>query len=403
MKTKFLALVLLVFTAHAQAGVWTATSQWSGDAEQRYQDWVRSYWNIHVFEQNGPLQGVKLDCADAVYSMRLLFAYENRLPFAVKDPSSNRVISNDMNRFNTIADDNQRFRAFAMFLYDILGTATLAEDSYPLAANRQAIHSGVFLKSDKASHHSWTVRDLDQAGVPFLIYASRPAATKLLERHYFPTMGFLWGQQDANGNQIDANLQDYGDPAAAVGFRMYRYPQDLLRPEWQVPGYSTEQFSMIKIQWARTLQRSLQITAETADELAVRLLGEACKEASDRVSAVQAALRAMSSRSPSDCFNAVEYDDLSTPSKDSRARGVFKDLRASYTTALSPAIAEKVGSVLANRNPAYCVIKISSGKTLSLGQAIATSSNWSSNPNDTLGARWGLESSSSHAASCPTY
>ncbi len=395
-------LVLLLFLANqAHAAVWTATSQWSSDAEQRYQDWVRTSWNIHTFEQPGPLQGLKLDCADAVYSMRLLFAYQNRLPFAVKDPSSNRVISNDMSRFDKVGGSDQRLRAFALYLYDVLGTQSLADDSYPLAANRSAIKAGVFLKTDKASHHSWTVRDLSRAGVPYLIYASRPAATKLLDRHYFPTMGFLWGQQDANGRQIDANLQDNGSPAAAVGFRMYRYPQDLLKPEWQVPGYSTDQFSMRKIQWAKTMQRSLQLAAETSDELALRLLGEACKEVSDRVPSVQNAVRAQSS---STCFNAVQYDDLSTPSKDSRARGVFKDLKNAASASLTTPVREKVSSVLENRNSSYCVVNISSSQQLSLGQAIALSSKWSSNPNDTLGARWGLERSpTSRAARCPVY
>jgi len=407
MKLK-LTLFVFAFAMNAQAAVWTATAQWSAQTEQQYQDWVRANWTKNVFDNPGPLQGVELDCADAVYSMRLLFSYEQKLPFAVKDPSSNRAISNDMNRFNSISDPDRRFRAFALFLYDILGTGTLTEDSFAVAMNRSAIHAGVFLKTDKASHHSWTVRDLDRAGVPFLLFASRPARTTLLDRHYFPTMGFLWGQQDANGQQIDANLQTPGDPAAGVGFRMYRYPQDLLKPEWQVPGYSTEQFSMKKILWSRSMQRALQISAETPEELATRLLGEACKEATDRISVVHDAQRAMASKSPSYCFNATEYDDYSTPSKDSRARGVFNELINSYrrdSSALSPATRARVSAVVEAHNDAsYCPVKISSAKTLTLGQAIQLSSRWSSNPNDSLFARWGLERSPTpHAASCPTY
>jgi hypothetical protein len=132
------------------------------------------------------------------------------------------------------------------------------------------------------------------------------------------------------------------------------------------------------------------------------LLGEACKEVSDRAPVVQTAIRAMAKRSS--CFNAVEYDDLSTPSKDSRTRGVFKDLREAYNAGLSSTVREKVGSVLENRNSSYCPVRISNDTTLSLGQAIALSSKWSSNPNDTLGARWGLERSpTSRAARCPTY
>ena len=406
MKLKIIALVI-AFAAQANAAVWTNTQQWSPANEQAYQNWVRIYWTKNVFNQPGPLQGVILDCADAVYSMRLLYSYENKLPFGVKDPSSNRVISNDMSRFDNISDPDKRAHAFALYLYDILGTTSLAEDSYAVALNRSSVHSGVFLKTDKGSHHSWTVRDLDRAGVPFLLFASRPAHTTLLDRHYFPTMGFLWGQQDANGNPINANLQDNGDPAAAVGFRMYRYKEDLLKPEYQVPGYSTEQFSMKKILWSKYAQRALQISAETPEELSTRLLGEACKESSDRTSVVQSALKAQASRGSSYCFNAVEYDDLSTPSKDSRARGVFDELKSTFhrnSSSLSPATRAKVQAVVnATDNVNYCPIRISSSTTLTLGQSIQLSSKWSSNPNDTLRARWGLEGRSSHASSCPVY
>jgi hypothetical protein len=409
MKTALFTLVFL-FAAHAHAAVWTATSNWSAGSEQRYQDWVRTTWTKNIFNEPGPLQNIKLDCADAVYTMRLLFAYENKLPFAVKDPSSNRVISNDMSRFNKISNPDQRFRAFALYLYDILGTATLAEDSYALATNRSAIHAGVFLKTDHATHHSWTVRDLDRAGVPYLIFASRPAHTTLLERHYFPTMGFLWGQQDEKGRQVDSALQSPGDPASGVGFRMYRYPSDLLKPEWQVPGYSSEQFQMNRISWARVLQRALQVSAETPEELSERLLGEACKEATDRIASVQDALKAMSQHASSYCFNAREYDDLSTPSRDARSVGVFAELVSAYrrnAAYLSPSTRARVGAVVENRDGgSYCPLRIGGGLSVTLGQAVslALANRWSSNPNDSLRARWGLERwPTSHAASCPTY
>lgn len=412
MKTVIFALICaltfgitLFRPALASAAVWTATQSWSPSQEAAYQNWVRTSWTKNVFDNEGPLQGVVLDCADAVYSMRLLYAYENKLPFAVKDPSSNRIISNDMNRFNSISGADQRFRAFALFLYDVLGTSTLNEDSYPVAMNRGAVHAGVFLKTDKASHHSWTVQDIDRAGIPYLLFASRPARTTLLDRHYYPTAGFLWGQQDAEGNQISSALQIPGDIKSGAGFRMYRYAEDLLKPEWQVPGYSTEQFQMNMISWAHAMQRALQVSAETSEERVTRLIGEACKEASDRVSVVQAAVRAQGSQ----CFNASQYDDYSTPSKDSRSVGVFRELAlaASSSSNLSTSTRARAQSIVGGSDDgSYCSLKISSSERLSLGRAVslALRGKWSSNPNDTLRARWGLESSpSARAAACPTY
>ena len=413
MKKTRLPLVAFVFSlilstvAHAE--VWTATQFWSPQMEQRYQDWVRTHWNKNIFVDAGPLQNVKLDCADAVISMRMLFAYENKLPFGIKDPSSNRTITNDMNRYNSTEAGDKRFRAFANYLYDILDTPELPMNSYPVAMNRDAIHAGVFLRTDKNSHHSWTVQNLDRAGIPYLLFASRPARTQLLDRHYYPTMGFLWGAQDSSGSQIDSLLQTPGDVASGVGFRMYRYTEDLLKPVWQVAGYSTEQYSMNKINWARTLQRALQITAETPDEVATRLLGEVCKEATDRVVYVNLAIKAMVAKG-SACFDAAEYDDLSTPSKDSRAVGVFNDLVRAYRAnsgSYSSATRAKVEAVVNNRDPGtYCSVRIGSGNRMTLGEVVnlALAGRWSSNPNDSLLARWGRERApSSHAASCPVY
>lgn len=398
----------MTLVAHAE--VWTATNQWSPAVEQQYQDWVRTRWSKTIFTEPGPLQGVTLDCADAVISMRLLFAYENRLPFAVKDPSSNRAITNDMGRFDKYGSTEQRVRAFANYLYDILDTPELPMNSYPVAINRSAMHAGIFLKTDKATHHSWTVKDIDRYGIPYLLYASRPARTVLIDRHDFPTMGFLWGFQDGHGLAIAPVLRTPGDVNSGVGFRMYRYPADILKPVWQVPGYSTDQYQMPRMQLADTIKRALQFSAEPPEESANRLLGEACKEATDRIGAVNDAIKAMSSKPSSYCFSAQEYDDYSTPSRDTRAIGAFKKLVDVYNAnqaSFSAATRAKVGAVVDNRDPGtYCPIRASGSTRLTLGEVVnaALAGRWSSNPNDSLLARWGKERSpTSHAASCPTY
>ncbi len=389
-----------------------STQAWSPEMETAYQAWVQSSWTKNVFNESGPLQGVKLDCADAVYSMRMLFSYENGLPFAAKDPSANRIITNDINRFNSIQDPQKRFRAFALYIYDLLGTETLAEDSYPVAINKASIHSGVFLKTAKASHHSWSVHDIDATGIPHLLFASRPARTTLFERHGYPTMGFLWGEQDSQGNQISAHLQTPGDPASGVGFRMFRYAQDLLKPVWQVPGYSLDQYQMKQIGWARVIQKQLQLKQETSEQQVERLLTESCQEVQDRIGSVNDAIRAMKNHSPSYCFSSEEYDDYSTPSRDSRTVGVFRELLNAYTTsgngeALSAPTRARIEAIVYDRDPGtFCPVKVSAELRLTLGDVVkrGVADLLSSNPNDSLLARWGGEKSPTlHAASCPTY
>jgi hypothetical protein len=229
-------------------------------------------------------------------------------------------------------------------------------------------------------------------------------------------MGFLWGEQDDHGNQISANLQTAGDPASGVGFRMFRYADDLLKPDWQVPGYSLEQYQMKKIEWARFIQKQLQLRQETSEQEVQRLLTESCQEVQDRVASVNDAIRAMRTHSPSYCFSAEEYDDYSTPSRDSRTVGVFKELIAAYNASgngqdLTPATKARAQAIVLNQDSgAFCPVHISSKDAgdlkLTLGQIVhrGIANLLSSNPNDSLSARWGGERSpTSHAASCPTY
>ncbi|MGZ3695577.1 MAG: hypothetical protein ACXWQO_15815, partial [Bdellovibrionota bacterium] len=68
------------------AAVWAVRNQWDDSWEAKYQAWVTRSWNVDIFTHpNSPYVGLLPDCADAVYSMRAIFASENGLPFAVVD------------------------------------------------------------------------------------------------------------------------------------------------------------------------------------------------------------------------------------------------------------------------------------------------------------------------------
>ena len=101
MKYFILLFATLIGMSSAQASVWTEYNQWSPEWEQRYAEWVRDNWNINVFAsrtlsngQSNPYYGLHTDCADTVYSMRIIFSYENGLPFVINDPTGTGTISN---------------------------------------------------------------------------------------------------------------------------------------------------------------------------------------------------------------------------------------------------------------------------------------------------------------------
>ena len=66
-------LSLLVWTSSSLGAVWEVTNQWDDSWEARYQDWVAREWDSDFFLKQNPMQGVLVDCADVVYTMRAYF------------------------------------------------------------------------------------------------------------------------------------------------------------------------------------------------------------------------------------------------------------------------------------------------------------------------------------------
>lgn len=157
---KLLALTGLISAAtvavapNAQAAVWEPQNSWSPVWEKSYQEWVKTQWTKDFFTKPGPYQNMVLDCADAVYAMRYIFAANNSLPYAINDPSGGRgTISQSATRFDKLAPEKRKV-AFLKYINGIVSTQSLVRDSYPLATNRDAIHAGVFLRTvqDRITH-----------------------------------------------------------------------------------------------------------------------------------------------------------------------------------------------------------------------------------------------------------
>jgi hypothetical protein len=405
------SLFLFVFisaffpSSTARAAVWTTTQSWTPEWEQNYQSWVATSWDKDFFKRSGFYQNVLMDCADTVYSMRLIFAAQNGLPFAIKDPTGGSgIISNQMSRWDSLPQAS-RLRQFLLYIFETGSTGSLPDDTYPVAVNRNAITSGALLLTDRLSHHSWTVKYISETGIPFLLFASRPARTVLFERFEFPSIGFLF----------PGGLK----PERHAGFRAFRHPEDLKKPVWDVPGYSLEQYQIPVERWPETMQKRLQLKEETPEGRVTRLLNETCKGARERVEAVNQALLAQA-KIGSRCMTAEEYDDLSTPNRDKRMKDSFEALAKAVNEAASlgilsggraETIRAQAESVLAGEKSrmspqAFCPVEIAPGVTLTLGQVFERSrgDRMSNNPHDTLEMRWGLAAfPSSKARSCPVY
>jgi hypothetical protein len=401
------ALLLQALGSTAQAAVWNASHQWNKDWDEKYVQWVKANWDEHFFDRPGtPYTGLRLDCADAVYSMRIIFSYENGLPFAMKDPTGGKkLITNEMSRFDR-EPENKRIRSFLRFIYGVGSTHSLPNDTYPVAISRQTVRSGNIFLTNKKSHHSWTIKEILPTGIPHLIFSSRPAKNTLLVRIGQPSMEFTFV----------GSL----DPATNAGFRGFRHPEDEGKPVWEVPGYSEEQYHIPYNHWMSTVKSKLAEVAETPEALLTRTLKSACDSGQERVTAINEGLQALAKLDKSGCFNAEEYDNFSTPSRDLRLKNAFEDLRDAYQSIRNnrDAFTQLPGDLVQNVEDAlnirrsgseqsrFCALQIAPNQYMSLGELAARSLNGrlSSNPHDSFEHRWGfMQGHSFRAKGCVSY
>lgn len=429
MRRAFLTLLLsstLLIDSQAQAEVWSNVNEWSPTWETAYSEWVSSSWQTDFFSkktldngQSNPYYGLRVDCADTVYSMRAIFAYENKLPFVVQDPTTvGKTISNKMNRWNT-KSDNERIRGFLLFLYDTLSTRSLSNDTYPIAINRTAVRSGALIKTTSKNHHSWTLKEMLPIGVPWLVYNSVVGAgTSLViqERKSWPNPDWVF-----EGNFT---------PAGTAGFRSFRQPSGINIPAWEVPGYSEEQYRIPLSSWVKTVQNKLALRKETDQQLVARLVSAVCEGLISRVPMVKESLVYLA-KSPNKCMDYPTYDIYSTPNRDRRIFDDLISLRRSYREILNedngsglsastkdqlnkifPAIMKSVKTEISLMNKqtvtshSLCPISYSQNsridlaefkRRLFLGQI-------SNNPLNNLEYRWGeVAGLSARAKACPSW
>lgn len=422
---KLLLILSLTFATTTHAAVWTDVNQWSPAVEARYSDWVRAEWRTDFFSrrtlpngQSNPYYGLRVDCADTVYSMRIIFAYENKLPFVVQDPTaSGKTISNKMSRWDGQSEIN-RVRNFLFFIYNTMSTRSLPNDTYPVAINRTAVRSGGLMLTTKKNHHSWTIKEILPIGVPYLVYNSVVGANSgygLSERQSWPNPGWVF--------ETDST------PAGNAGFRDWRPATFINRPVWEVPGYSEEQYKVPLNKWVRYAQTRLALSNETDEQLVNRLLKTTCEGLQGRVTSIKEGVDYL--KSNNSCMNYATYDTYSTPNRDRRIFDDFISLRRAYQEILAinngnqlnpatisslnkvfPAITQSVANesaqmTIQSQNAAsLCVTEYLPGKTMDLAEFKRRLFKGliSNNPHDDGAYRWGdLKGPSARAQKCQSW
>lgn len=300
--TLFLAMLMHSFTASAD--LWTVTQQWSPEMEVKYSEWLKTNARVDMFSREfldakktikNPYYGITTDCADTVYSLRVIFSFENGLPWAIKNPANPKsLIAQSMKRYDKFPEGVTRVREFLKSLYDTVSTSSLQRDTYPVSIN--SIRPGVIILTSKINHHSWTIADIDAKGNPRLIYNSvvgKASGSKLQQRQSWPNPFWVYQAEEKPTNPLDPLSPTVKVPVyvndSYAGLR-YWIPVEQLQADTKLlPEYSNDQFALDLKDWKQTIQNKLAVKKESLQEVVQRLLTDACDDVKQRMTAVEEA------------------------------------------------------------------------------------------------------------------
>ena len=412
--------MLLSFLSPANAVVWKAENKWDEKWENTYRAWVKKNWTEDFFmdQKKRPIYYLySHDCADAVYAMRLIFAYEHKLPFVIhktfhkkkkRNKRRAKYISNRMKTWDRLPE-TQRVRRFMDYVADMTSTKTLGLDTYPIALNQ--IKPGDVYAAPGV--HSYQIVNVTDAGVAEVMSSTTPKAPRFLDRiGSFP----FYVPEDGKHHRD--------------GYRRFIQPQNITKSIKKQPGYNPEQYKIAAavqhnyVRFTDIIASALGTRAEKPDEKTLRLLIALCMYANDRSVYIYDALWHLQkiNKKGRKCMNRREYDSYSTPSRDRRLKAFFNAVDghfkkvSKYATHTQPQRWAKILFSEKRPTPAeakeingFCMVQMSLGEkyfmplrelryNLMAGKLV-------SDPNAPLEYRWGVYDPkvNPYKASCKSY
>jgi hypothetical protein len=413
---KLFSFFILFFSVSvSSAAVWQSTNTWTQDSEKQFADFLQNKVHADIFiNPKSPFAGISTDCADAVYALRVIFAYENKLLFAMRDPTGGgRMITSEMNRWDNLPAD-KRLRSFISFIRGVGTTGSLADDTYPIQINKNYVTPGVVYLNTTLSGipdmgHAEYVQNIDVTGYLSFLSSTVPSAIRKLNL----TMVNTVAPQNVDG-----------------GFRRFKQPGDYKKSNKDLPGFSLEQFHLADwapnklsarvdiFNWHEAIRNRLRDRVPTLNESMGFLTENICNMLQARVSIVKAGWTQLQSRGGR-CFadSGEDYDNYSTPERDTRIfdnyalleellkiqdprnkRDQIIDMVRSRSGTGSSPISPRA------KNEAYdmtkaksllegCRVEYSPGQFLNAFElyAITKSGHLESDPNYKISVRWGAE------------
>jgi hypothetical protein len=407
MKALFIFLFLFfAISSISKAAVWPTTAQWSEEFENKYSEWIKNdvtpdfFSNPYIGQSENPYHGIATHCASAVYILRLIFSYENGLPFVIRNPHFNgqpgaqglSKITNEMTTWDRLKE-NERLLAFIKFVKARVSTISLGADTYPVALSPQTLRPGAILVY--YNDHARFIKDIEPNGVMQLYASTLPEAVR--------TFSLLHGIPD---EKVLRRPHD--------GLRRWRWPQYIgpLLASPRIPGYSEEQYSIPQFKLDEYVRTKIATHPEsyTPSEKVENLFENLCSSVHGRVRAVNEALRHKEELGGV-CYTAKDFEDYSTQHRDRNLRVYFKNFEKAVAESLQTDLNNPQVKAVIAKYYRSCVFKFdpdkeydeNSNKRLDLSKLRDRSIDCklSINPNMSLDARWG--EAPEERSSCAVY
>ncbi len=356
-----LVLLALVFAAtDASSIVWEDTNKWSVNAEKKYQKWVKDAVKKNIFtDPKSPYYHLDTDCADMIYSLRAIFAYENKLPFKIKNTlgTSRKYYSNrdsyiaggardradkfpeglDPEFRSSLSEEKiKELKGLRVFLNwineNIADTYGLAfRDTLPVDPKKVA-PGDIYVSPVKTDRHSYMIKDISPLGHFHLLYDTLMVQISdlfLLKGlpKYKPT-GYGWGMKrfiptGGDWETYSIRTQSSKEKVSEAGIKRKNESFSGLMKYW---GFSFNQYKYINDKkFFSIFFQSLQLRDESIDQEIKRKVQNICTLFYQRSIVVDDALRLIDIKDTREgrkyfdqngCFNPESYRKLSTPSRD---------------------------------------------------------------------------------------
>lgn len=298
--------------------VWPTLSRWSPVWESRWRQWIEETATADFLLKHN----IEVDCSDAPYVFRWIFARINYLPMGVHDGSGSLVFGNWNIRFAYLPTDpdwryDLRFRAaldWAVRQY--IRGQSIPFDTYPCAITPE---SGAFGPGTVAAdeHHVRLVHRInpDSADPVRQLSATRPRKLRLL---YDET--------------LTSALEHTGPGWGIVNFSWWEYDFNLHRwrtvPDEQMPGYSLHQYEFRDgcTDYIQTVFRDRSKPIDPAEAIGSQI-SDLRQMLISRAEIVRDGYAHYQVRPRDRDKSTIAYDDYSTPERDARIAGKIELIR----------------------------------------------------------------------------